>query len=131
MNQPNVMMCNFLYIGIHPKRDNRAGLVFRSNQGLYRITTIENAFDLVYELNGYGYDLKKGRAELQYLLKIASPRNRKRVLEIALNHSKAELSIDEMEKECCHTVFKWKGTREELLNTFTNFEILTFIAYRI
>jgi hypothetical protein len=111
-------MKNFIAISVYRKKGNRVSLVFRKNKVLYRITSVENGKGIINELNLYGADLVKGAANRQFILKIDSPRNRCRVLEIGLEGELAKLYVYEALERDMKLRFMWLGSKDDILRGF-------------
>ena len=111
-------MKNFIAISVYRKKGNKVSLVFRKNKVLYRITSVENGKGIVNELNLYGADLVKGNANPQFILKIDSPRNRCRVLEIGLDGELAKLYVYEALEGDMKLRFKWVGLKNDIIEGF-------------
>ena len=111
-------MKNFIVISVYRKKGNKVSLVFRKNKVLYRITSVENGKGIVNELNLYGADLVKGNANPQFILKIDSPRNRSRVLEIGLDGELAKLYVYEALEGDMKLRFTWTGSKDDIIEGF-------------
>ena len=121
-------MSNYLAIGVYPKGDKRAGVVFRKNKGiLYRITTVERADQFVSKMYEYAMDLKNKREKPDFLVELNSPRKRSHVLEIAISGDKVELRVYEMVEGCAKLRFNWRGAREGLFALMNDIGVMRLV----
>jgi len=105
-NQPS------LRISVYKKRQNRASIVFRKNNILHRLTTIDRADKVLWELNNCRNDLRRAA-----VIQLSNPAKRTWVLEMGLrNEEEAVLNVWEMAQSEMKLRFKWQGDAEVLHN---------------
>ena len=123
-------MSKFLQISIYRRPGDRASVVFRKYGLLYRITTIERARFFTQQLDSYESDLKKGRADSQFIMQISSPRKRNRVLEIGLKGDVVMLNVYEALNGFMKPQFTWTGAKDSLFETLKDFSVATHFLFR-